>query len=333
MPSPISRILRGPIFWCGSSLMPQKGFSMTYEEFKKQSVDLVSGKLGDQYTVRIFQVKKNNGLVLDNLCIRREGDVISPCIYLQYYFGRVMNGLSVEDAADEMIAYYQVSLPKHFDPEKYFANENIRRHLACRLVNTKRNSEFLKNSPHVDFLDLSLVFYLLFDDEEIGSGAITLRNENLEDMGIMEDELLPLAMENMQRMLPADFMTIGQLIRELRMRRDMTEGKIFDSPEDEDEDMGTPLYVLTNSRRSFGAVWMSDPDTLSFIGEHLEDDYYILPSSVHECMILPASFREDACALMQMVTEINESQVAPEEVLSDNVYFYDRKEGRLRIAD
>ena len=78
---------------------------MTYEEFKKQSVDLVSGKLGDQYTVRIFQVKKNNGLVLDNLCIRREGDVISPCIYLQYYFGRVMNGLSVDDAADEMIAY------------------------------------------------------------------------------------------------------------------------------------------------------------------------------------------------------------------------------------
>lgn len=334
---------------------------MDYSAFKEAIVKVIGEKLGKDYRLRTFEVKKNNGILLDNLSISREGDTISPCIYLQYYYGEYMDGKDLDQLSDDMIDYYFRSLPSHFDPEKFFNDENIRRHLVCRLVNTKRNTQLLAECPHVQYLNLSVIFYLLFDDEEIGAGAVVLHNSNLEDMNLREDELLDLAIANMKRMLPADLVAMDDLIRELRSGKSkhsrqnnnlMSENESADSnqtasedrsaddgdltddniTDDAAEDEKLPLYVLTNTRRSYGAAWIMDPDVLKKISGKLEDDFYILPSSVHECMILPVHFREDPDSLAQMVEEINESQVAPEEILSDNVYVYHRKEGVLKIA-
>ncbi len=309
---------------------------MNYEDFKTRIMENVSRRLGQGYNVRIFSVKKNNGLVLDNLSILKEGDLISPCIYLDYYYQKVQLGMDEDEAARQIIAYYHAALPEHFHPQDYFSEESIKSHVVCRLVNTERNQAFLKESPHRTFLNLSIVFYLLFEDREIGAGAIALRNEHLEGFHLCEEELLPLARKNMKRLIPADFMTMTELIEELRS------GKPAGIPDEEDTDRileedkemgdGMPLYVLTNSRRSYGAVWIADPETLEKIAGKLDDDFYVLPSSVHECMILPAGLRDDAASLQSMVEEINATQVSPDEVLADNVYRYSRRLGKLEIA-
>lgn len=316
--------------------MPQKGSVMNYEDFKARITENVRGRLGQEYSVRVFRVKKNNGLVLDNLSILGKGESISPCIYLEYYFQKVQQGMDEDEAASQIIAYYYAALPEHFHPENYFSEQSVKSHVVCRLVNTKRNQEFLKESPHRSFLNLSIVFYLLFEDAEIGAGTIALRYEHLEGFHLHEEELLPLALKNTKRLLPADFMTMTDLIEELRTgkpyggkKEDEGEEKV---PADDAEEDGMPLYVLTNSRRTFGAVWIADPETLAGIAGKLGDDFYVLPSSVHECMILPARLRDDAKSLQSMVEEINATQVSPDEVLADNVYRYSRKAGKLEIA-
>ena len=121
----------------------------------------------------------------------------------------------------------------------------------------------------------------------------------------------------MKKLLPWEFMSMKQMI----------EG--FDEADEEDF---VPLYVLSNVKRCFGAAWMADEEVLRSIAGILQKDYYILPSSVHECLILPAQADTDRESLRDMVREINQSEVEPEEVLSDNVYYYSMKEGSLGIA-
>lgn len=307
---------------------------MKYSTFRKKIAEKVTEKLGSEYNVRVFQVRKNNDIVLDNLSITKDGDVISPCIYIQYYYARYCGGESMDCIAGEMIDYYHESMPKNFSPQDFLSEENVKNHLVCRLVNTERNADLLKECPHLSFLNLSVIFYLIFDDKEIGSGAIVLRHDNLDGLNFNEEGMLPIALENMKTLLPADFVTMDQLIRELRPEAGGDEEPdLLDMEPGENagpEDM--PLYVLTNNRRSFGAAWLVDPDTLDKISQKLDDDFYVLPSSVHECMILPASLKRDTKSLARMVEEINETQVAPEEVLADNVYLYSRQSRKLMIA-
>ena len=96
--------------------------------------------------------------------------------------------------------------------------------------------------------------------------------------------------------------------------------------EDEKQDV---MYVLTNSLRNYGAACLFYPHVLEMVGEMLKEDYYVLPSSVHEVIIVPESKALDADEMSEMVVEINETQVEPEEVLSDHAYFYQRDSKKL----
>ena len=89
------------------------------------------------------------------------------------------------------------------------------------------------------------------------------------------------------------------------------------------------MYVLSNNQRNYGAVSILYEGLLKDIGERLQEDYYVLPSSVHEVIIVPESNSPGQEELEHMIVEINETQVEPEEVLSDRAYYYSRKEARL----
>ena len=85
-----------------------------------------------------------------------------------------------------------------------------------------------------------------------------------------------------------------------------------------------PLYVLTNAKMFLGAACVFYPEVLSSIGNAVQTDYYILPSSIHECIILPASSGYSREELEEIVRQVNEAQVPEQEILSNHVYFYDK---------
>lgn len=106
-------------------------------------------------------------------------------------------------------------------------------------------------------------------------------------------------------------------------KEDKEEDKIF--PE-------TSLYLLTNQDKCLGANCIFYPGQAERIGEMLEADFYVLPSSIHECLLLAADQANGAKLLQKMVEEINRTQVEPQEVLSDHVYYYSRALHRLDIC-
>lgn len=80
----------------------------------------------------------------------------------------------------------------------------------------------------------------------------------------------------------------------------------------------TPLYVVTNAAKYRGAANILDRKSLIKALGH--GDFIVIPSSIHEVLILPAEEYDNLSDLAQMVKEINASQVAPEEQLGDTVY-------------
>lgn len=82
-------------------------------------------------------------------------------------------------------------------------------------------------------------------------------------------------------------------------------------------------YVIDTHNILFGAAAIASEHVRQSLHKSI-GDYYILPSSVHEVIVLPASKKNnEAVNLVQMVKEINVTEVAPEEKLSDEVYFFD----------
>ena len=124
------------------------------------------------------------------------------------------------------------------------------------------------------------------------------------------------AFSNIKTLLPAELKTMNVVIHEL-----------LEEPFDESEE--DCMYVLTNPIRTFGAACILYEGVLEDIGNQLNENFYILPSSIHEVIIVPESKSPNRVELEEMIHEINETQVAVEEVLSDKAYYYSRKEKRL----
>ena len=167
---------------------------------------------------------------------------------------------------------------------------------------------------------MAIVYYYLAESRELGEASILVKEEFLTLWGMDEKTLHKTALENTRRLLPWDFLSMSQMLHD-------ASGVEFWREEPE-----LPLYILSNRDKYFGSVWITDPRVLEEIGKELRGDYYILPSSVHECMIVPAALGANVRELQEMVQEINETQVEPEEVLADTVYRYDSRKKRLEAA-
>ena len=90
--------------------------------------------------------------------------------------------------------------------------------------------------------------------------------------------------------------------------------------------------VLSSRQKVNGAAAILNDDTRQEIADKV-GDFYVLPSSVHETLIIQKDAGMELRDLEQMVQEVNQTQVAPEERLSDHVYEYDAKEHELFRSD
>lgn len=276
--------------------------------------------MGSEVQVERRRITKNNGVELEGITITEEGRKISPMIYLEEYYHIYEKGATLSEIAEDILRIYKKSrenIPQ--TPDFYMDFEKIRTQVACKLINYERNEEQLSRVPYVRCLDLALVFYYIMEEKDIGRGTILIYNSHLDLWGITREQLYETARRNTPRLLPFEFKEMRELMEE--------------NFEDTEELLGEelPMYVLSNVDRQFGAVNIIYDSVLSEIGRKLEDDFYILPSSVHECIIVPVKTRATRDGLKNMVWDINRTQVLPEEVLSDNVYFYERNSHRLSL--
>lgn len=309
---------------------------MNYKQFTCAVEEQVNNKMSGGVKARLYTAVKNNGTERTGVLIEAPGINISPTIYLENYYEDYRNGVPVEKIAGDIITFYSsVRQEKSWDSRKILDYSGIREQIVFKLINTEQNRMLLDTVPHIDFLDLSIVFYVLLEITEEGTASMTVTQEHMRQWGISTEQIWENAAENVKQLLPAEFFTMNYALKEI-LRKGL--GADRDQSDDSENLLGNDscvrdgMYVLTNNMRNYGAACIMYPHIQGMIWNILQTDYYVLPSSVHEVIIIPCHKSITCEELDEMIQDINETQVDAEEVLSNHAYLYERSSGRLRIG-
>ena len=295
---------------------------MNYQEFVGSVTGFLRESLPGGTRLQLIPLEKNNGIIMDGLSVRKEEKRVAPMIYLDSYYREYLDGRSLRGICDQILECCEDSdFEEHFDVDFFREPERVRPTVAYRLINYEKNRELLQEIPHLPFLDLAVIFYSLLTDTPVGHATVLIRNSHLELWGKNTSWLYEAAKENTEKLLPKRLVSMEDMIYEL------SEGK------QEAEYAGVPMYVLTNSRKSFGAACLLYDGVLGECFRRLEESYYLIPSSVHEVILIPASAVGDSRELCALVQEMNRTQVRSTEVLSDTVYLYSEETRRLEMID
>lgn len=295
---------------------------MTYQQFLTEIQLQIRSLFDADVTIQLHKIQKNNGVTLDGLTILQKDCNISPTIYLNDYYKEYQAGKSIQNIILHIKEIYRAYRPSSSVDVAFFTNfENVRHRILFKLIHYQKNEELLKEIPHFRYLDFAVVFYCLLSTSSQGNATILIRSTHLSYWNISAADLYSYALENTPTQLPADFEPLMPLLNKL-----MPLSFPADIMEEEAE---TPLYVLTNKAKLYGASCILYPNLLDSIADKLSCDLYLIPSSIHEFLILPALPGTCIQDLNAMIHEVNSTQVEEEEILSDHAYFYSRSEKLL----
>lgn len=200
--------------------------------------------------------------------------------------------------------------------------EFIRGSIYPILLPTKDNREMLEKLVSVPMLDLSVAYIIRMKIVDGNSGNIKITRQIFDKYGISLGQLHRQAMENLEK--------DGYVFREMEsLIREMLDMESSETMQADNEDR-MKAYVLTNESGTYGASGILNADLLrQFAGDQ---DYFILPSSIHETIFGQAKDMADKDVLNNMVAEVNSTIVNAEERLSDHCYFYEGETGEIKIC-
>ena len=295
---------------------------MEFETFKEELLDHLRQILGEEKRISFQSVEKNNGIREEAVVILEEGARIAPTIYLRGFFEDWKWGRKTMEEISRKILLQNARQEKEvdFSLDSFENYEKARGHVYFKLINYERNKVLLTNIPYIPYLDLAVVFYYRLEKGKFQGATMLIHNCNLEAWKIDPRQLLEDAVMNTSRKLPYSLQGMDALIRELSG--------------DEDQGLYTGeeiMYVLSNQEKCFGAAALLYPHLLSHISKIFRKNFYVLPSSVHECILVPDQGQYSRIELTRMVREVNQTQVEADEILSDQVYYYDRQQEKLMM--
>lgn len=300
---------------------------MEYREFLENVRKEVESRYDSNVSVTLNHVMKNNGTELDGITIMEKDKNIAPTIYINSFYDRYREGVSLKAVVSEIIRIYNQNKNSININADYFENhENVRKTIVYKLVNYQKNKKLLEDVPYKRVLDLAVVFYCLIEQRKGVSATALIHNEHLRIWNVTEDEIYNDALKNTPVLLAGSIVPMSKILSEIAGT----------APVDNDEKVceytgEDILYVLTNSSRVNGAACILYDNLLKKFANDVHSDLYILPSSVHEVIIVPKKNAFDKSELADMVREVNEQGVSQDEILSDNVYEYNRKNGLITM--
>ena len=297
---------------------------MDYQEFKQNVIHAIQTELGPQFRVFIQDIIKNNDTHLDGLTILSEQCNISPTLYLNYYYRQYLCGTSLSAICDDILQQYRKNTATTSIDISFFTDfQKVQEHIIFKLINYERNQELLHKVPHFRYLDLAIVFCCLLQSGENSYGTILIHHHHMNLWNITADNLFTLAKKNTPNLLRYDLQSMTDVLISL-----------FDedgSLSPDDLDASVPMYVLSNHAKINGSCCILYEGLLDTISKQLNSDFYIVPSSIHEVLLIPARIEMKRTDLTKLVREVNATQVLREEVLSDHVYFYSRKKKSISM--
>lgn len=313
---------------------------MSFEEFKKEIADNIKDHLPEEYqdsSVQLNTVHKNNE-TLDAITITSTDSNVSPTIYLNSFYEDYQNGEDMDSIMDK-IADIRVEheVDKSFDVSRIMDFEQVQDKIAARVVGMEGNDELLAQRPHAEMDDLAVTYCVMLGEDANGSMSVPITNQLMETWGVTQEDLHQLAQTNQETLTPSTFKSMNEVMAEMMIPQIMDDmGVDRESAEQMISDMIPPddmMYVLSNEQKVNGAAALLDEKMMDQVAEKVGVDFYILPSSVHEVLIVPAEVGMNLKDLENMVQEVNATQVAPQDRLSDHVYQYDNETHEIFRAD
>ena len=189
--------------------------------------------------------------------------------------------------------------------------------IICSIVNTKESHEILKNVPHRDFWDLSIIYRMYVPNNMIEQQCFIIDNTWAHNLGLSESDLYELALSNMEQLMQPVIIDANFF---LAVRGVMT----YDNEK-------IPEYIITNEKCVFGTTSIFHTDILQNLFKKIDDDIYLIPSSVHEWLAIPASAIDPMYAL-HMIREVT-NMISSKDILSYNLYFCNRETHKITLVD
>ena len=270
---------------------------------------LLSDTTNGEYTLEFTTVLKNN-VSLYGYAIHVKDSNTQPVIYYS------PNWFAKDDAeVVDFILGATSNIPK-FDTNILLDPEFIYKHVVTRVIaNNDVNKQMLdeKDTYYIEYLDMFAYFFVTLDNFDEGIAGFNLSSKTVS--GILDIyELYDNAKLNTIKTITVRSM--AEVLSEMMG----IEVPIFDD---------NALKIVTNKEGIGGASIIAFPEVLLNMLDN--QDYYILPSSIHEILVMPAVYVADPKDLQAMVTEVNATQVKPQDKLTDSVYFLDCEKCKVSL--
>lgn len=291
----------------------------------------VEAKIGAGYHIDILEIPQNNGVAITGLRIKNEIEGINPVIHMESYFEWFQQGMTIDDIVVDIInAVRGNGAEKWFSTSKFFDFNQMKERIILRVINAETNRHMLDTVPNKSWLDLSVVYYLLLGSDTEGQMTTLISNQIAKEWGVETNDLYDIARENTKRLLPVNIRNLSEIISEILAER---LGADFDG-EQMEMFCGSntmPMYVLSNSTGLYGAGGMLPGFGIEDFANELGKDLVVLPSSVHEVILVPVEEGLELRELSTVVKSINQTQVAAKDQLSDSIYYYSLDSGMKQV--
>lgn len=316
---------------------------MTFEKFVEQVKEQIRAFMPEKYAdalVDVQEVEKPNDRKLHALQIRCSAERISPSIYLEGYYRMHKQGDSMGKILSALADEYTKAIEQidGLDIQDFNNFENIKDRLCVTVMNKHRHTEYLKEAICKDMQGTDLVSVVRIQaDTGQGKMSLLVKEGMLKQWGLTAEKVYEMAFENTVRLFLPSLTPMEEMLYSLAFKEEATAmdreslAELFGTDKERKDPM-QEMFILTNLANYNGAVTLFYPGLLEKIGEALRSNLIILPSSVHETILVKEREGNSIEELQSIVMEINRQHVAPDEVLSDEVYRYDYKERKLVMA-
>lgn len=301
---------------------------MTYDEFKNSLFQIMAGRLPEDFMPEIRNIQKNNNVILEGMSFhRKETDIsVSPILYLESLYNNFQDFHgNMEEFVEDILK--EVPIMQTLEIDTDFIHTLDQDKLFVRVINAKQNKHIMMDCPYQKEGDFLLTYRVLAYQNEIGMASCIVTNQMLEQSGLTKEQLHNMAMLNTQRLFPIKFGKLMDFMYESLFGMNHTDYLIDVKPEERMEP-----YVLTNQDKTNGATVLFYPEVKEELLRQFPEGYYVLPSSIHEVLIMSADTvngKEDEKFLEKTVRETNQSVVEPNEVLSNHIYRVNKDSCRI----
>ena len=296
---------------------------MEFEAFKNTIMDLVSKEVEDRglegISMKLTTVESPDGMT-DRLMVSVDDSKMSMAFRLKEIYQSVEDGEDIDHAVYKMVNTIEDNISfvkeKEQDVKSFISDyEKVKDNTYLRLI--PGDSPILKSTPHRMIEDMALVVNVHLDSfsDEHGKSCVVVTKPLMEMYGIDEAQLFADAEKNSLANEPMVFKPLLDMVKDLINSEDIP------NP----EDVGIVTYIATNQSGFQGASVAGYPDFCEKAAEAIGGSFYMLPSSVHEFILIKDDGTPKAKDLNRMIKNVNETVLEPRDVLAAQCYHYDAK--------